>query len=357
MKLPTKDYVLFGCGIAPNDNNSVFAIHDETFLDTFSGLTSVNPQVLPNGYKMTNTQNTKDAKHTLFTDVKVIDKDMNTIIEFSAENLNHECIYGSNSPRYYTPAFDYSTLNSNILCIRNEDVENNSLKDDESVINNIITEYDNTGNIVWSWSVLENFDKFNFTEEEITRYKEENIHLKMFGDGWDFCHLNSVCCLGPNKWYDNGDERFHPENLICCSRNLSLVFVIEKTTGNIIYQLKGTDFDSQYQHYAHIIPRGLPGEGNILLLDSHSKDGGGKNHLGRIYEIDPVTREVVFKYEDSFASNAMGNVQKLEDGCYMIAATHSKKILTVSAEGEVVSTYPLNKLYYRVNLYPANWII
>jgi hypothetical protein len=26
--------------------------------------------------------------------------------------------------------------------------------------------------------------------------------------------LNTVSRVGPNRWYDSGDERFHPENII-----------------------------------------------------------------------------------------------------------------------------------------------
>lgn len=27
-------------------------------------------------------------------------------------------------------------------------------------------------------------------------------------------HINNIATLGENKWYDGGDERFHPDNII-----------------------------------------------------------------------------------------------------------------------------------------------
>ncbi len=63
------------------------------------------------------------------------------------------------------------------------------------------------------------------------------------------------------------------------------------------------------QHHAHMIPRGLPGEGNILLFDNGGFAGYGAPNPGaptgfnnalrdysRVLEFDPVSLEVVWKY-------------------------------------------------------------
>ena len=54
-------------------------------------------------------------------------------------------------------------------------------------------------------------------------------------------HINCVSVLGENKWYDAGDERFHPDNLIFDARNANILAIISKKTGEIVWQI-GPDF-------------------------------------------------------------------------------------------------------------------
>ena len=54
-------------------------------------------------------------------------------------------------------------------------------------------------------------------------------------------HINSMCVLGENKWYDQGDERFHPDNIIIDARNSNILAIISKETGDIVWRV-GPDF-------------------------------------------------------------------------------------------------------------------
>ena len=49
--------------------------------------------------------------------------------------------------------------------------------------------------------------------------------------------------LGPNKWYDAGDERFHPDNIIVDGREANIIFIISKATGKITWKI-GPDYDT-----------------------------------------------------------------------------------------------------------------
>ena len=40
-------------------------------------------------------------------------------------------------------------------------------------------------------------------------------------------HINTICYLGPNKWYDAGDERFHPDNIIWAGRQTTHIAIID----------------------------------------------------------------------------------------------------------------------------------
>ena len=68
---------------------------------------------------------------------------------------------------------------------------------------------------------------------------------------------------------------FHPDNIIWDARESNITAIIDKPSGKIVWQI-GPDFTGTAleelgwiigQHHAHLIPRGLPGEGNILIFD------------------------------------------------------------------------------------------
>ena len=138
------------------------------------------------------------------------------------------------------------------------------------------------------------------------------------GNVGDWMHMNSMSTLGPNRWYDDGDERFHPDNIIWDGRQTNIIAITDKASGKIVWQL-GPDYDKSEalkklgwiigQHHAHMIPRGLPGEGNILVFDNGGFAGYGNPNPGavtghnyalrdysRILEFDPITLEIVWQY-------------------------------------------------------------
>ena len=54
----------------------------------------------------------------------------------------------------------------------------------------------------------------------------------------DWMHINSMSYLGPNKWYDAGDERFHPDNIIWDGREANYIAIISKKTGKVVLVLR-----------------------------------------------------------------------------------------------------------------------
>ena len=66
--------------------------------------------------------------------------------------------------------------------------------------------------ILWDWCVHEHFDELGF-DEAAKNVLARNPNIVGNGQG-DWMHINCMSVLGPNKWYDAGDERFHPDNII-----------------------------------------------------------------------------------------------------------------------------------------------
>ena len=116
----------------------------------------------------------------------------------------------------------------------------------------------------------------------------------------DWMHINSMSLLGPNRWYDGGDQRFHPDNIIWDSRESNILAITSKKTGEIVWKV-GPDYNASKalkklgwiigQHHVHMIPRGLPGEGNILVYDNGGWAGYGAPNPGAPMGIKNALRD------------------------------------------------------------------
>jgi hypothetical protein len=221
------------------------------------------------------------------------------------------------------------------------------------------------GKILWEWMPAEHFEEFG--------HSEEAKNTIMRGCRNQHCvFLNTASYVGPNRWYDAGDERFHPDNIISDDRG-TMVFIISKETGKIVWKV-GPEYTASPAlralgpiigpHHAHVIPRGLPGEGNVLVFDNGGAAGFGAPNPGsptgewnalrdysRVLEFDPVTLEIVWEYsartagfqpfmEDSkFYSHYASGAQRLPNGNTLIADTAYGRMVEVTRESEIVWEY------------------
>jgi len=175
------------------------------------------------------------------------------------------------------------------------------------------------GKISWKWIAGDQLKDFGFSQIGM-RYLRERVKRNP-PEQWGYLEINDMQVLGANRWFDAGDKRFDPQNIMIDSRKGNVVLIIEKKTGKVVWRL-GPDLPgSEYapdqriqnrkvprpvdqisgQHDAHLIPEGLPGAGNLLLFDDQGGAGFPPAALGiyagsRVLEIDPVKREIVWQY-------------------------------------------------------------
>lgn len=212
------------------------------------------------------------------------------------------------------------------------------------------------GELLWEWSVGDHIEEFGFDDDA-----RQAIRNGAGRGAFDWFHMNSATYLGPNHWYEEGDERFAPDNIIFSSRSASIVAIVNRA-GNIVWQI-GPDYSATPemrairqvigQHHAHFIPKGLPGAGNVMVFDNGGASGYGRptamaakgsniyaRPTSRILEINPDTLELVWSYTSStfFGTNISG-AQRLGNGNTLITEGPSGRIFEVTTEGDIVWEY------------------
>jgi len=242
------------------------------------------------------------------------------------------------------------------------------------------------GKLRWEWTASDHIDDFRFSPDaRAAMASREGINAAR--GSFDWLHVNSAGYVGPNRWFDAGDRRFAPENVIISSREASLVSIIARD-GSIVWQI-GPDFSVSPelrairqiigQHNAHFIPKGLPGAGNLMIFDNGGPSGYGKPNgnapngtsvyarpTSRVLEIDPVTLKLVWSYTSPtfFATNISG-AQRLLNGNTLITEGPSGRVFEVTGDGTIVWEYvypvftgaarPTNSVYRAYRL-PYEWI-
>jgi hypothetical protein len=241
------------------------------------------------------------------------------------------------------------------------------------------------GNIVWEWIASAHIDEMGFSNDAREAIRTAPGFNKARGS-FDWLHINSATYVGPNRWFDEGDKRFAPDNVIVSSRQASLLAIVGRD-GSIVWRL-GPDFSVSRelraigqlvgQHHAHIIPKGLPGAGNLLVFDNGGSSGYGYTNpialngtgafaraTSRVLEINPVTLEVVWSYAAArFFSTNISGAQRLPNGNTLITAGAPGRLFEVTREGQIVWEYmfPLftgagqSNAVYRGYRIPYDWI-
>jgi outer membrane protein assembly factor BamB len=246
-----------------------------------------------------------------------------------------------------------------------------------------LIEVDRDGRILWSWVAGDHVDAFGFSPAARAAISAGRGGR---GGGFDWLHINSATYVGPNKWFDAGDQRFAPANVIISSRQAGFVAIVGRD-GRIVWRI-GPDFLASKelttirqiigQHHPHLIPKGLPGAGNLMVFDNGGASGYGaptavspdgsaiyQRAGSRVLEINPTTLELVWSYTGPrFFSTNISGAQRLPNGNTLITEGAPGRLLEVTADRRVVweYIYPVfsgpnqaNAVYrgYRV---PYDWI-
>ena len=371
-------------------------------------------KLLPGGYVM-GSLGIRDSEFSYQdqTDLTQIDWDGNVVWTFDHKEYiedegheprwmarqHHDYQREGNPVGYYVPGMECRTDGGNTLILCHTDTYNKRISD-KRLLDDTIIEVEWDGNIVWEWHVSQHFNELGFAEDaKNVLFRNPNQHFTRNGEQSDWMHINSMSVLGPNKWYDQGDERFHPDNIIWDARESNIMAIISKETGKIVWKI-GPDFRERKelrkigqiigQHHCHMIPKGLPGEGNILLFDNGglagygspdrmSKDGTkvDRRDHSRVLEINPVTLALEWSFKASdvnvgmmalvqdtvFYSQLISSAQRLPNGNTLITEGCFSRLFEVTPDKEIVWEYraPFDNIIsqpmiYRAYRYPYDYV-
>ena len=207
----------------------------------------------------------------------------------------------------------------------------------QTICGDTILEADREGRVVWEWNSHGHLD--------INRYRllasPEWFAGPQNSTVVDWTHVNTVREVPENRWFDAGDHRFTPGNVIISPRQFDTIYIIDRESGEIVWRYSGDYFGGlSGQHEPYMIPKGCPGEGNILVFDNGASPWKDLGHAGMSYvlEVNPMTKDLVWVYNDglNFHSTYTSSAQRLPNGNTLICESAANRVFEVTASGETV---------------------
>ena len=230
---------------------------------------------------------------------------------------------------------------------------------------NLVKEYDWDGNLTWHYQLPDTHDfphhdialmeNGNFLVlahdghshadylHEVNREREvvwewwSADHRHDFA-GWDDeskdpTHSNSIRELPPNRWFASGDERFRPGNILVSSRSLSTLFIIDRQSGEVVWQYSdGLD----HQHEAVMIEEGRNGDGLIMVFNN-GRDSLNTYRRTLVQVVNPVDGTVDWEYGSKyFYSTIGGTAQLLPNNNVLITSSHGGRAFEIRPRGRIV---------------------
>lgn len=394
------DKTFSGYTVFPSAKGALLIDMNGNEVQLWAGLSGFPNKILPGGYVLGSTGE-RDVRYGYQDqlDLVQVDWDGKIVWKFDKTELiedpgtaprflarqHHDYQRQGSSTGYYAPGAQPLSTSGNTLILTHENVYQPAVTD-KRLLDDKFIEVTWDGKIIWEWRASEHFDELGFDETAKNVLFRDPSSVPAGGGMGDWLHINSMSTLGPNKWYDAGDERFHPDNIIWDSRNANILAIISKQTGKVVWRI-GPDFNETEatrklgwiigQHHLHMVPKGLPGEGNLLVFDNGGWAGYGqvngtslrgvKNEhrdYSRVLEFDPTTLEIKWQYTGAeagyadlfrFYSPYISAAQRLPNGNTMITEGSDGRIFEVTPDHRIVWEY-VNPYYRASNGFTLNMV-
>lgn len=181
-----------------------------------------------------------------------------------------------------------------------------------------ILEFDRTGATVWEWRSASPMESLI-----ATRKRRQG----------DLTHINSIQSLPNNPWFREGDQRFRPGNLLLSVRNLDLILIVDRETGEVVWTY---DSELDLQHEALMVEAPSEFEGRIQIFNNRFASFFA-DRQSRVIEIDPRDNSTTWEFaQTGFFSPTSGAEQPLPNGNVLIVSSLGKRAFEVTRDGRTV---------------------
>lgn len=303
---------------------------------------------------------------------------------------HHDWQREGNPVGYYAPGMEPQIASGKTLVLAHKNVTVPEISP-RRLEDEYIYELNWQGEVIWEWLASDHVDELGFSERARNAI-HRSVQWSESRQSADWLHINSLSYVGPNQWFDDGDERFHPDNVIFSARAANIIGIIDRG-GSVVWRL-GPDYTSTEaskqlgqiigQHNPHIIPAGLPGAGNMLVFDNGGSAGYGfadpaapngrdsvRRDFSRVLEFNPVTLELVWEYsigateKFKFFSHYVSNAQRLPNGNTLVNEGSDGRLFELTPGKEIVWEYmspfigirePISRRIFRAYRVPYDWI-
>lgn len=375
-------------------------------------------KMLKGGFIMGATRKSPEMKGRTYddkmsADLSVMDFNGKILRSIPLAGMHHDFQVASSPTGYIAPGQDVEFHpDGNILVLSHKFSEQTKVTKRKPLDDDYIFEVDKDNNIVWDWLASDHIDEMNLPDdmrEVMFKFPNWIVTRTPGVKAADWIHMNAMSKLGPNKWYEQDPVKyaaFHPENIITCNRQIQTVFIIDKASKKIVWQIGPTFYPDQKwsfggkeypkalshlgqivgPHHAHMIPKGLPGEGDIMVYDNGGFSGYGqrtptspwginnaRRDYSRVIQFNPETLEKTWEHSAAvmgfreaykFYSDYVSSAQRLPNGNTLITNGAVGQFQEVTPDNEIVWEYispwynPAGKfnLVYRAYRVPYNYV-
>ncbi len=201
----------------------------------------------------------------------------------------------------------------------------------ETIADCVIQEVDPAGNLVWSWRASDHIDPVLESLEPAT----DTIGGQTIVDVYH-CNAIDVDSSG---------------NLLLSSRHANALFYIDRSSGEIVWKLGGSEYSKDGADYIQVMgdpettfsmqhdARFLP-NGDISLFDDHGAGAGVARGVEYAVDFESEVATVAWQFLGIAASQAEGSCRRYADGETVIAwgsnTMDSRVVTEVNAEGQDV---------------------
>lgn len=204
------------------------------------------------------------------------------------------------------------------------------------ILNDFIREVAPDGRTVWEWHSADHVDEF---------LRDESMRAVIARHTGDWLHTNTA-------------EPLPDGNVLVSFNRLSMVAIIDRRDGRFLWTWGRGENGTLSQHHPNMIPKGYPGEGNILIYDNGGRGAGGRfRPHTRLIEVNPQSNEIEWEYVNlpknwlrthhamgptmlhhmrRFFSPAWGSAQRLPNGNTLTLDSAAGRLFEITYDGEIV---------------------